>query len=208
MVAASTRLRVSGSMLIQCRSRECSRHDTEAAQRADDPAALRLLVLCLKSAIRFPAHARWLGRQWGTIKGAAPICTAETSSQPFGAIDCALICWLSRRGVHQALALPTSEIPPTVKLAAAATAYQARQPFPPAAKARGGICKRHELVDRDQLAVAMGDLIPVARFEEIGRCLSRRPVLVWGRQSQAPTSGSCTFFFFCHFYNSQFLCSA
>jgi hypothetical protein len=80
--------------------------------------------------------------------------------QPFGAIDCALIGWLPCRGVHQALALPAAEIPPTVKLAAAATAYQARQPFPPAAKARGGICKRHELVDRDPFAVAIGDVIP------------------------------------------------
>ena len=36
--------------------------------------------------------------------------------------NCALICWLARRGVHQAVTLPAAEIPPTVNLAAAASA--------------------------------------------------------------------------------------
>jgi hypothetical protein len=116
--------------------------------------------LCLESSVRFPAHARWLGRQWGTIKGAAPICTTQALPQPFGAIDCALIAWLARRGVNQSLALATAKIQPAINLSAPATAFQARQPFPPAAKARGGICKWHELVDRDPVAVTIGDVIP------------------------------------------------
>jgi hypothetical protein len=54
-------------------------------------------------------------------KGAAPLCV-EALSHPFGAIECALIRWLARRGVHQPMTLPAAEIPPTVNLAAAATA--------------------------------------------------------------------------------------
>jgi hypothetical protein len=86
--------------------------------------------------------------------------SSNLPSQPFGAIDCALVGWLPCRGVHQALALPAAEILPAINLSAPATALQARQPLSPAAKARRGICEWYELVDHDPLAVAIGDIIP------------------------------------------------
>ena len=41
-------------------------------------------------------------------------------------IERALIGWLSRQGVHQAVTLPTAKIPPAVELATVAPAFQTK----------------------------------------------------------------------------------
>jgi hypothetical protein len=68
-------------------------------------------------------------------------------------IDGALVWRLARRGVHKAIALPSSEIAAPKNPAAAAPTRQAHEPLPPAVEHRRRAGKRDELFDDGLRAV-------------------------------------------------------
>jgi hypothetical protein len=130
--------------------------NANAARRANCPSVHQLLVFCREAAIGSPVHVPRLRRDLVDFGAASP---TKTLPQFFDLIERALICWLPLRGMHQAVTLPTAEIMPTIKRAAAATTFQACQPLSLATEARCAVREWHEFVDLDPNAVAIGDAV-------------------------------------------------